>query len=66
MYPDEDGIHELLDNIPEVAKEFDIISKIGEGEWGNFCFSKFCILYEKELNLAVRPQITIAKILAVQ
>ena len=31
-YPDEDGIRELLDNIPEVAKEFDVISKIGEGK----------------------------------
>ena len=30
---DEDSIRELLDNIPEVAKEFDVLSKIGEGEW---------------------------------
>lgn len=36
-YLDEDGIRELLDNIPEVAREFDVISKIGEGGWGIFC-----------------------------
>ena len=30
---DEDGIEELLDSIPEVAEEFDVLSKIGEGGW---------------------------------
>ena len=56
MYPDEDGIRELLDNIPEVAKEFDIISKIGEGEWDNnyFCFKSivnFVLLYNIERKI---------------
>ena len=31
LVSDQDGIQELLDNIPEIAQEFDVLSKIGEG-----------------------------------